>query len=84
MDSDFLDEIFEKRDRVQETEDKEELEKLKVENDTNLKESYTELAKLLSKGEFDEAADLLEKLKYFHSIENAIAEREDKEKHSVA
>ena len=75
MDPEFLEDVFGKRDTVQESEDVEEVEVIKKENEMRLQEGYKELKRSLDSGKYDEAADVLEKLKYYHSLQQAIAER---------
>ena len=71
-DMEFMEEILEKRMVIEESDDASEISKIKVENDAVVKKMLENISQLFDKNEYAEALALIEKLKYFDRISQAL------------
>jgi len=77
-DIEFMEEILEKRSKIEETADKQEIEEMKAENDVIIKDYLQNIAEKLEKKNYKEALELVERSKYFTRIDEALHDWIDK------
>ncbi len=78
-DFEFMEEILEKRSIIEESNDKKEINAIKLENSQIIEASFQKIMEKLEKSEYQEALELLEKHQYYDKIDQAISAWEEKQ-----
>lgn len=82
QDIEFMEEILDKRSRIEEMTDPKEKDAIKEENDKIMENYQNKISEAFEKKNYKEALALLERYKYYHRINEAISDWEDKHRYS--